>query len=287
MALVLENEFCRVECTEKGGEIKSFFDKTKNQELMYQGNQGWSGSNPSLFPLVGNTATEKYTIHGKEYSMKNHGLIRYATLKGIQKEDSIVLTLDSDENTLKQYPFDFRYEIEYKLVGKKLEIYYRITNTSKEPMPFSFGLHPGFICPQKEGEVFEDYSIDFECEEHAVQFLQDGACVKPLSYQDVTLSSWQLSREDIDKYATLIYKQLKSQYVTLAYKGEGRIKVKIAGYPFLAIWSHPSRSDFICIEPWYGHADFEKGLDDFYAREGTIVLQPDDTFACDYSIEAL
>lgn len=287
MAFVLENEKARLECVEQGGEIQSFFDKEKQQECMYQGNQAWTGKNPSLFPIIGNTASKSYQIHGQTYAMKNHGLIRYATLKGEQKEHSIVFTYQDNEETLKQYPFHFHYEIEYTLNQKEITIDYRIQNTSNEDMPFTFGLHPAFLVPQKEDEKFEDYSIDFEVEENASQMLFDPNFEKKITYQDVCLKSWNLSREDVDHYKTIIYKNLKSNYVTLSYKGQPRIKMSIAGFPLLALWTIETPSDFICIEPWFGHADFEKGIDDFYTREGTMILKPQEVFTTSYTIEAL
>ena len=109
MAFILENDVLKLECIEKGGEIQHLIKKSTNRETMYQGNQGWSGKNPTLFPMVGNTYTKEYEIDGKKYAMKNHGLIRYATLKGQNKENAIVFTLDADEKTLTQYPFLFHY----------------------------------------------------------------------------------------------------------------------------------------------------------------------------------
>lgn len=80
--------------------------------------------------------------------MKNHGLIRYATLH-CKKDDSkeVIMELDSSEETLAQYPFPFHYEIAYTLKDNKLTITYHITNTGEKEMPFTFGLHPGFNCP--------------------------------------------------------------------------------------------------------------------------------------------
>lgn len=289
MAFILENEFCKLECSEKGGEILHLLDKRRDVEVIYQGDQGWSGSNPSLFPMVGNTYSKKYEIHGKEYAMKNHGLVRYATLKGEQKENELIFTLVADDETLALYPFHFRYEIHYSLDGAKVNIHYVIKNEDDEVMPFSFGLHPGFVCPQKEGEKFEDYCISFELEEDANQMLFDGSgkCEKPVEIVPVHLNKWQCSYEDVEKFATIIYQDYKSSYVTLDYKDEPRVKVNFAGYPYLALWTHDSRSDFICIEPWFGHADFDKSCDDFYKRNGTIVLDPNKVWECEYSIELL
>ena len=122
MAYILENDVLKLECTEKGGEMLHLVKKSTDRETLYQGNQGWSGRNPSLFPMVGNTYTKDYEIDGKKYAMKNHGLIRYATLKGESKEDELVFSLDANEDTLAQYPFNFHFEIGYKLDGNNLEL---------------------------------------------------------------------------------------------------------------------------------------------------------------------
>ena len=58
-------------------------------------------------------------------------------------------------------------------------------------------------------------------------------------------------------------------------------------FPYLASWSIEKESDFICIEPWFGHADYEAGHDDFYKREGTMLLEPAETFTTGYTIEVL
>ena len=90
--------------------------KKKNVEVMWQGSADhWKGKNPTLWPIVGNTYTKDYVIDGKTYAMKNHGLIRYATLNCVKNsQDEIVMELKSDENTLAQYPFEFTYQISYK-----------------------------------------------------------------------------------------------------------------------------------------------------------------------------
>ena len=82
MPFKLENEFCRLEVIPEAAEITSFFDKTNNVEIMYQGDEGWSGRNPSLFPIIGSTYSKYYEIHGKQYTMKNHALPVMLHLKG-------------------------------------------------------------------------------------------------------------------------------------------------------------------------------------------------------------
>ena len=215
--------------------------------------------------------------------MKNHGLIRYATLKGESKEDELVFCLDANEETLAQYPFNFHFEIGYKLDGNKVLIQYHVKNNDSKDMPFGFGLHPAF----KLDDEFSTYTLAFEKEENTKQLLFDPSYEKNVEYQDVVFKEWKLSREDVQKYATIIYKDLKSNYVTLKHGDEEVVRVSIEGYPYLALWTHDSASDFLCIEPWYSHGDFEKETPDFYHREGTMVLKPNEEWSCSYWIEVL
>ena len=283
----LKNNRYEVTFCTKGGEIESFTDLETGIQYMWQGHPDyWTGKNPDLFPLVGNTLDGTYEINGKTYSMKNHGLIRYATLSCIKEnEKEVIMALDSDEETRKQYPFDFHYEVAYTLEGNQLTIIYRITNTGTEDMPFTFGLHPGFNCPLCEGETFEDYTLKFDHTEKMKQLIFDGEKKKPYVLEDVEFDHIPCSYELIEKYATLIYKGAKSSHLTLSGpKGHG-VKISIAGYPYLAIWTAKKGAPFICLEPWYGHADFSEVEEDFYHREGTMILSPSKTFTTSYTIQ--
>lgn len=283
----LENEWIVLKTTPQAGQMLSIYDKIKERELLYQGDEGWSGRNPSLFPMVGSTWKEgEYEIDGQTYRMKNHGLIRYANLNEEEKDGAIIYTFDSDEETKKHYPFDFHYEMKYTIDGSKVTIDYSITNTGDKPMPFSFGLHPAFKTSQSEEEKFEDFSLEFfdkgECQQ--IVFYPD---LRPVECRTVDLSEWQLSRKDLEEYATLVYENPKATRALLKYRDEPRVAMNFTGYPYLALWSHPTPSDFVCIEPWHGHADFEKVEVPFEKREGTEILEPHQTFKASYSIEAL
>lgn len=286
----IENDRIRLTATPKAGEMLSLFDKTKNREILYQADEGWSGRNPSLFPMVGSTWKEgRIEIDGQTYQMKNHGLIRYAQLKEEtekEKPDEIIYSFDSSEETRKQYPFDFHYEMKYSLDGDTVKVSYRITNPSDRDLPFSFGLHPAFKTAQSEDETFEDFSIRFENGIHGRQlvFTPD---LQPVQRVEADLDEWKLSRNDLKKYATIVYEGAEPGSATLYYRDEPRMKMSFHDYPYLALWSHPAESEFVCIEPWYGHADFEKTEAPFEKREGTVILPPHQTFEAEYEITVL
>lgn len=272
-------------CT-KGGEMESFLDQETGIQYLYQGNtEYWGGKNPGLFPLIGNTFSGDYEIHGKRYAMKNHGLIRYANLTCVHHDEtSTTFELKDNEETRAQYPFSFCYQVNYRLEGNKVTITYDITNTGHEDMPFMFGLHPAFLCPLTSEETFEDYHLIFSNPEKVNQLLFDpnkekDVVIKPVEVQDIPLTySW------ITDAATVVYENCRSAYITLQGKRHG-VKVSIAGYRYLAIWTPKEGAPFLCIEPWHGHGDFVEVAEDFYHREGTIVLEPNKTFTTAYTIE--
>lgn len=283
----LKNERYEVTFVNKGGEILSFTDTQSGIQYMWQGDEeNWSGKNPSLFPIIGNTFTKTYEINGKEYAMKNHGLIRNLELN-CKKDDGqeVIMELDSTPDTLAQYPFPFHYEIAYTLQDNKLTITYHITNTGEEDMPFTIGLHPGFNCPLCEDERFEDYTMKFSNIEEFEQVIFDPTKKQAYRLEPVVLQEIPCDYDLIEKYATLVYKNPKSAYLTLEGKKGHGVRISLGGYPYIAMWTAKKGAPFICLEPWFGHGDFSKVDVDFYHREGTMILSPKKTFTTAYTIE--
>ena len=281
----IENNRYEVTFDLKGGEIASFTDKETGIQYMYQANESWGGKNPTLFPIVGNTYDSTYITKGETYTFKNHGLIRYATLElKEQQAKSITFVLKANEETKKTYPYNFLYEITYTLEDNKLTVLYDITNNDGEAMPFTFGLHPGFKTNLLPGEKYTDYKLVFENEEHMEQLVFDVNKEIPHHYEEVSFKELPLDFSMMKKYATLIYRGMCSSHVSLV-GPKHSVKVSIAGYPFLAFWTPKDTDNFICIEPWYSHADFEKTDIPFEKREGMMNLEPGKSFTTSYTIE--
>lgn len=284
--LKLENERMILTAKVRAGEMTGLYDKKTGRQLLYQADQGWSGRNPTLFPMVGKTwKGGSYEVDGKTYTMKNHGLIRYADLDAKVEGDKILFSFDSNEETLQQYPWNFHFEMTDTLLEDGVRIDYRIKNTSDTPMPFSFGLHPAFKTAQNADEKFEDFSIEFfpkdMCEQ--IVFHED---LSPVVREAVKLDEWKCSHDDIEKYLTLVYDKIHADKAVLKYKDEPRMEMDFSGFPLVALWNSDKDSDFICIEPWYGHTDFEKTDAPFEKREGTLILEPGAEFQASYEIHA-
>ena len=273
----LENEYTSLEVSEKAAEVVSFINKENNKEYMWQGDpKYWTGRNPILFPIVGNTYNKKYILYGKEYSFNtNHGFTRNSMFKCIKSDgDEIVMRLEDNEETYLQYPFHFSLDAIYTLKEKVLTITYVITNKDDKDMPFGFGLHPAFNCPLNDNETIKNYFIEFSNKENVKNII--GPYVLDGNRIDL---NYKLFHDN----ATLIFENIKSAYVSLT-NGSNGVKVSGTGYKWFAIWTKDN-FPFVCLEPWHSHTDFEEVNVDFDKREGTIILSPNTSYTTSYTIE--
>ena len=143
----------KVEINEKGGCLNSI--QKDGYEYLWQGAQeSWTGKDVSIFPWIARLKDGNYFVDGKEYSMKNHGLCRYATLDvKAQKSNEVTLELKSNDETLAQYPFKFVFNSTYKVEGTTLKVAYKVTNVDDKTMYFGIGGHPAFNIPfEREGD---------------------------------------------------------------------------------------------------------------------------------------
>jgi len=74
-----------------------------------------------------------------------------------------------------------------------------------------------------------------------------------------------------------VHKPINKKYLSVEFKD----------FPYLGIWSSKgnSPSPFICIEPWYGIADFANHNKDYKQKKGIIKLAPDKAFKSSYTIK--
>lgn len=272
----LDNGILCLELTNKGGEMSSL--KYKDYDVLYKGDgEYWSGKNPTLFPMISSPDKKEYTYEGKTYPCRNHGLIRYLDLETIEDNNSqITMRLLSNSETLKEYPFNFEYKISYKLNNKKVLINYEIKNNDNKIMPFTFGLHPGFIVSD-----LQNVEIEFPNDDRGTMFNQLDR-----TDLDVELGVYRNFINDIDKYKTIIFKNLKSKYVVLKMK-EYSVKVDMSKFKYLALWSPNPKSGFICIEPWLSINDIKNASNAFDSNFELEYLKPNEVFKIDYSIELL
>ena len=282
--MIIENQYLKLKFKTQGSEWTSFFDKQKNLEYAWQGDeQYWAGRNPTLFPIVGKLWQEKYLHQGKTYSLGNHGFARHSNfaLEDIS-EHQIVMSLTANEVTKQSYPFDFKLTNHYWLQHKTLHIAKKVINTGADDLPFSLGAHPAFNCPWRKNDQFEDYKIIFAQKEKLKRlFLNPDSSFSKERIDFGFMKELPLKRE-LFAYDALVFENLKSNWIRLQGKSEG-ITLYFNQSPWFGIWTKPT-APFICLEPWQGHGDFTDYQGEFTAREGTIILPPETSYEFYYQI---
>src|SRR4051794_250718 len=254
----LQNNILSVAISTKGAELQSIIHKDFGLEYMWSGDPDfWGKKSPVLFPIVGTLKNDSYSYKGISYRLRRHGFARDMEFEVTDKGAGfITFTLNSNEVTLANYPFDFSFSIRYSLENNRLSVSYIVKNTGDKEMLFSVGGHPAFKVPLAEGTSFEDYYLEFNHFEHASRWLlsKDGlietAATPTIEHTDKLPLTKSLFYED-----ALVFKNLASRSVfILARKTSHGLKVNFHNFPYLGIWSAKD-ADFACIEPWCGIAD--------------------------------
>ena len=215
--------------------------------------------------------------------MSRHGFARDMEFTLVEKtENSATLSIQSNSETLKNYPFEFELQMHYSLINTTLEIAYSVINKSDNRIPFSIGAHPAFALPGN----FEDYSLAFEVVEPLKYTLLENDLVsKQTEIIDINTNIVPLTYKLFERDA-LIFKKLQSNSLSIVEKEKPILKVHFEHFPSLGIWTKVD-APFICIEPWFGYSDTVESTGNLFEKEGVIVLEANDTFQAKFSIEIL
>lgn len=144
--MIIENDLISADIDLHGAELTSLKRKDSNEELIWTAQKDyWGRHAPMLFPIVGKVWKGEYRVGDKTYSLPQHGFARDRDFKVLcHDKESLVLCLESDEQSLKVFPYKFRLEATYRLEDNTLVVEWRIKNPGSEPMYYQIGAHPGF-----------------------------------------------------------------------------------------------------------------------------------------------
>jgi galactose mutarotase-like enzyme len=141
----------------RGALVTSF--SVAGRELMYldpatlnDGTKNVRGGVPVLFPTPGKLENDRWKWGEQSGELKQHGFARnlpFALTKADAAQAEAVLTLESSSATLAAYPWEFRFELTFRLDGAKLSILSHVENRSASVMPCAVGYHPYFLAADK------------------------------------------------------------------------------------------------------------------------------------------
>lgn len=214
----------------------------RGEELLYLNEESFRdpkanvrGGIPILFPICGQLEKGQYEWDGNTYAMRNHGFARTmswdVTKISLEGNVSITLTLRSNEESKRSYPFDFELRFTYTLDVEGLTIDQQYANLSDVPMPMYAGFHPYFratnklVALQTDASAYLDYN---DLETKPIRSPLDLSCKESLVLLGAKQNRVTFVQEDIGRDVTITYD---------------------APFRYIVLWSEAEKP-FICVEPW-------------------------------------
>jgi galactose mutarotase-like enzyme len=195
------------------------------------------GGIPILFPICGNLPENDYSYNLQTYHLKQHGFARDLPWevidRNLESQASITLSLQSNEETLAVYPFEFSLVFIYTLVGNSFKINQRYTNNSSLKMPFSTGLHPYFVAKDKSQLEFYIPASSYQNQITKETKTFDGNFDFNEAEIDVAF------RNTTEKRSAIVDRSCKRK-ISLTYSND---------YSTLVFWTIANK-DYVCLEPW-------------------------------------
>ena len=271
-----------------GAEMTSICS-AEGKEYLWSGDpQYWKRHAPVLFPLVGSVWNKEFRVGEKAYPMGQHGFARDMEFEVLSTTDTEAwFRLTSSEETLAKYPYEFVLDIGYRLGENSVENIWRVTNPAKEPLHFSIGGHPAFVCPRKEGDKQTEYRLWFDTKEPMTSaIIREGGCVSEEKKTIVTEDGYlSIDAHLFDDDALIIEHDQCHKVALVDTDGVHYLTVSFRA-PLFGVWSCPGKNaPFVCIEPWYGRCDSMGYEGQWKDRTWGNVLQAGETFEGAFTVE--
>ena len=290
MVYTIENEQLICGIDSHGCELKSVKDKATGKEYMWNGDpEYWNRTSPVLFPFVGAVKNKEYRHEGKTYYIGQHGFARDMEFALFSNTDhEIWMELRESEETMARYPFRFRLNIGYMLVGRELHVMWHVINPADKPMLFSIGAHPGFMLPVGEDAAFMLYDGNgMPVKSVNNRVFGEGGCVTDkIQVIDTPEGKLPITEHLFDGDALVLEdNQVNCVEIVSERSKDAVVMVKFSS-PLVGLWSPPHKNaPFVCIEPWYGRCDKEGFDGELSEREYEQVIKPEGDFEAKYTIE--
>lgn len=284
----ISNGILTVGVDSRGAELKSLRKADAGTEYMWGADpEYWGRTSPILFPFIGGLRDGEYRTGGKTYKMGKHGFARDKEFLILSQEsDELWFVLEADEETKRNYPFEFRLEIGYRLEGKTLKVMWRVENPSKDALYFSIGGHPGFKCPLNKGERRSRYSLLFDEKEciRSTVIGADGLTSDSKIIYELEEGKLPITTELFDRDTMVLEDGQVHRISLVSPDGTSYITVDF-DTPVVAVWSKMGvEAPFICIEPWCGLCDNTGFTGTLEERKWGNRIEPGKRFSAGFDI---
>lgn len=283
----IENEYLKLTVTTWGAQVKSLVRKCDQVEHIWQADPAvWGYHAPILFPHAGKVVDGKIEAKGKIYPAQQHGFARLMEHEFVdQTEDTIVLELCANAETLALFPYEFRLVSTFTLENDTLHHTLTVENLDEEAMPFGIGYHPAFAIPFDTQHKATDYELRFSDAESplCLNHLPKGLMHGDVYYLGTNIRTIAVD-ENLFQNDSHCMVNLRSGTLGLYEKGTGRgVVCNIEQFPYTLIWSKPGVPEFLCIEPWHSLPSPENGSVKWEEKPAAAILAPREAWNCTLS----
>lgn len=279
----IENEYLKLTVTTWGAQVKSVIRKCDGVEHMWQADKEvWGYHAPILFPHCGKVVKNTIEAKGQTFESTQHGFARSMEHDFVdQTEDTIVLELCSNEETLARFPYEFRLVSSFTLEGDTVHHTLTVENLDSDKLSFGIGYHPGFKVPFDGKHVATDYELRFSEVESPIcinnlphGLVHGNIYLMPANIRSIPVNEYIFAN---DSHCMC---NLKSQTLGLYEKDTGRgVVCNISEFPYTLIWSKPGMPQFVCIEPWHTLPSPEGGSTKWEDKAAATVLNPGEAWS--------
>ena len=269
-----------------GAELCSLADGSGN-EMLWQAGPVWPRHAPVLFPIVGRLADDTLRHQGRTYRLTQHGFARDRRFKWLDRSDAACrLVLEDDAATRACFPFPFRFEIGFAVADTTLTIAYSLHNPASQTLPASFGAHPAFRWPLRAGSAKSAHTLTFPAPEPAPIRRLAGGLLLPERFPSPVVGRRLSLDQSLFAADAVIFDEMVSRSVRFAAPDGPAIEMAWQGFVQLGLWMRPG-GDFLCIEPWHGHADPLGFAGPFSEKAGLLHVPPDGNVSASYCVRLL
>lgn len=287
MEYTIANDYLTLTADTHGAQLLSI-RSADGCEYLWQGDSRyWKDRAPNLFPFIGRLTDNCCKINGKVCPMGIHGFAAASEFVCTEHTgDKVIFSLNANEETKIQYPFDFVFSVTYALEKNGISVTYAVENRSNSTMPFGIGGHPGFRVPLTEGEDFSDYYLEFDrdCRPDRVGFTP-GVYLSGMD-EPYPLENGQLPlRHSLFDEDAIILRNMARQ-VTLRSEKSGRgVTVSYPQMPYVGFWHRP-RTDapYVCIEPWSSLPSRQDVVEELTCKSDLVQLPSGKTYENTWTI---
>ena len=213
---------------------------------------------PLMFPFPNRIRDGRFTFRGETFTVDppRHGMVRDKVWRVVDSGAaeghgawvrSRFDASDAGDAVLSQFPFPFRIEVEYRLVGRTLTLEVVPENTGDRDMPYGFGIHPYFRRPER-GEVTVPAASRWELESS----LPTGRVVDVGGSFDLRSGADVASMELDDVYTGLEARSdgtTRCEIRDAATGATTAIEFARADFPHVVVYTAPAPRRAVCVEP--------------------------------------